>query len=122
MKSSIIPLPKGPGLYNASKAVISSMFSGFNLLTKSLIPSLSNWKTPAQFPLDNILYTFLSSKGILFISTSSPRVCFIIFKALLITVKVRSPKKSIFNNPSSSNSAIAYWVHISPSAVFCRGM
>ena len=37
-----IPEFRGPGLYRANKAVISSNFVGFNFLIRSLIPVDSN--------------------------------------------------------------------------------
>ena len=55
----------GPGRYNANTAIKSSMFFGTSFINTSVIPELSNWKTPRVFPLANIEYTSISSIGML---------------------------------------------------------
>ena len=84
----------------AGTPIISSMGAG-NKLDPTAFEVADIYKT-SVCPLANRLYTFLSSIGILFIS---------IFAALLassITVRVRSPKKSILRSPSSSREVIIY--------------
>ena len=101
--------------------MISSMFSGFNSLIKDFIPALSSWKTPSVFPWPIISYTLASSKSIFWISNSSPSFFRIIRTASWITVRVRSPRKSIFSRPSSSMVVMVNCVVTTLSAPRDRG-
>ena len=107
-----MPELRGPGLYNASRAVISSNFVGFNLFIRSRIPEDSNWKTAIVFPDDSNLKTLSSFNGIdsmsNFFASSLSRL--IDFTARSITVRVLNPKKSNFTNPIFSTSSLSYWV------------
>ena len=51
-------------------------------------------------------------------STSIPLFCFTKSFVSCITVKVLSPKKSIFKSPNSSNVVMIYWVEIIPSLTY----
>ena len=62
---------------------------GLIILSKPILISLLNYK---EFSLYDVDMTSIS------------------LIALSITVRFRSPKKSIFNNPSSSNPFISYWL------------
>ena len=82
------------------------------------MPDDSNWKTPIASPRASISYVLRSSSGIFAISSPPP----IRPKALSITSRLRSPRKSIFSRPSSSTSHIPNCVTVSsPSPFRCRG-
>ena len=109
-KVSTMPEPKGPGRYSATKAPKSSNTDGLKSLTSFFIPADSNWNTPSVSPSESILYVFLSSNGILLISSSIPFLSLIISRAWVIMVKFFKPKKSIFKRPIFSQSSFGYSV------------
>ena len=78
------------------------------------MPDDSNWKTPIASPRASIAYVFLSSSGIVVMSTPP-----ISSTALSITSRLRRPRKSIFSRPSASTVFIENWVTTSWSAPFC---
>ena len=107
---SIMPDSIGPGRYKATKAETSLNWEGCNFLIKSRMPPLSNWKIPSVLQLESRSYVFLSSSGISLISNWGSWRLRIIFSALSITVKVRRPKKSIFNKPKLEHGSPSNWV------------
>ena len=74
------------------------------------MPPLSSWKTPLVSPRWSKAKVASSSKGNFKGSIFSPRDCWIMSTARRRMVRVRSPRKSIFNNPASSTSPIDHWV------------
>ncbi len=111
----------GPGRYREIPAITSSRFSGFNSFIKLFMPPLSNWNTPSVRPVPMDARTFLSSKSILSISIWTPLSFSIRATASRSTVKVRSPRKSIFKSPSSSMVVMVNWVVTEPSAPLDNG-
>ena len=92
------------------------MLDGFALFRILLIPWLSNWKTHAESPSQSIWNVFLSRSSILLISKSGS---FILTRstACFMSVRVFSPRKSIFTSPQSSICFIVYCVAIAPVAL-----
>ena len=78
---------------------------------KFVIPWDSNWNIPQDLPSCHNLYTFGSAISL---SNSTVIPLFFFTKSIVsfITVNVLKPKKSIFNNPNSSNVVIIYCVDI----------
>lgn len=107
----------GPGLYSDTPAIMSSRQSGFSSFMNLVIPALSNWNIPIDFPSCHSLYTFGSFIS-LSNSTSMPLDSFTRSIASLITVSVLNPKKSILSNPSSSRVVIMYCVDMLPSLTY----
>ena len=99
----------GPGLYRATKAIISSIWFGFIWVNASLIPALSIWNKPTVLPEDNSSKTLWSSK---FMSSILKSLSFFLTSCwvLLITVKVFKPKKSNLIKPASSAEYMSNWV------------
>ena len=96
----------GPGLYKATKAIISSNLFGFICFKTSLIPVLSNWNIPMVSPVVKSSKVFTSSNGIFSISKFS--LFFLINSIVfLMTVRVLRPRKSNFTNPASSDHFIS---------------
>ena len=101
----------GPGLYNATRAIISSRWFGFICVNASRIPELSSWNKPTVLPLDKSSNTLWSSYLIFLISKSLSLFCTSIC-VLLITVKVFKPKKSNLISPAFSAE---YMLRFKPS-------
>ncbi|MBA7622526.1 hypothetical protein ES703_29904 [subsurface metagenome] len=121
IKSSVMPLPMGPGRYKAIKATISENSSGLSFFKRSLIPEDSIWNTPTVWALLRRWKVFSSSRGILLMSISIFSFSFRIFRVLPMTVRLRRPRKSILSNPMASKGPMAYWVAISSRAPLKRG-
>ncbi len=83
------------------------------------MPADSNWKTPMVLAFFNRLKVFWSSKGI---SSREKSGIFILIKSSVsfITVRVRSPRISIFNKPKVSSELMSYWVS-KPELEVCNG-
>ena len=106
IKSSTIPLRKGPGRYSASNAIMSSNFSIFIFFIRLLIPADSHWKTPIVSAFVSNSYVFSSFSGISF-NTIFVFLLFSIFSTVFRKiVRFFNPRKSIFKIPSSSSSFI----------------
>ena len=105
-----IPEFKGPGLYNANNAVISSNLDGFKLFIRALIPVDSSWKIAIVFPEESNSNTLGSSKGILskFNGLSIFLDALIDLTARSITVNVLKPRKSNLTSPIFSTSSLSY--------------
>ena len=114
MYSSTIPLSRGPGLYKARRATISSNLSAFKFFRTSFIPEDSIWKIPLVKPFERSSYILGSFKSAVLISLSIS-LLFILMKsfAFFMTVNVFKPKKSNFTKPNSSTAFISYCVTIS---------
>ena len=97
----------GPGLYKAFIAIKSSKTVGFKSFRCFCMPGDSYWKIPTVSPLWNISKVFLSSIGKLSGSNWIPYLAFTIFTVSLIKVRVFNPRKSIFNNPACSTTALS---------------
>ena len=95
-------------------AIKSSTDSGFSCTSTWRIPEDSNWKTPFACPLD-IISKVCGSDREIFSMEKSGWWRRIIFSASAMTVRLRSPKKSIFKSPSSSRVVMVYWVTIASS-------
>ncbi len=106
----------GPGRYKEIPAMTSSKFCGRSSFIKLFMPALSNWNMPSVLPVPMESSTALSSKSIWSISRRFPVSFSIISTASLITVRVRSPRKSIFKSPSSSSVVMVNCVVMEPSA------
>ena len=96
----------GPGLYNATRAIISSSASGVICFNVSCIPGLSNWKIPVVSPLLKKSNVFKSVRSILLISKSIPWLI-INWTQLSMRVRVFSPRKSNFTSPAFSTCFIS---------------
>ena len=112
--SSCIPDSRGPGLYKASKATISSNLVGFNRRINSLIPVDSSWNTAVVLPEASKSKTLGSSKVREFrskvFSFFSFKDSLMVFTALSITVRVLKPRKSNLTSPIVSTSSLSNWV------------
>ena len=84
------------------------MLRGWSWVQTPVMPTLSSWNTPEVRPSLSILKTAGSSSGM--VSTRNPGSRLrTIFAASSSTVRLRSPRKSIFSSPSSSSVVIWYW-------------
>ncbi len=90
-------------------AVISSIDCGFICTHTPVIPALSSWNTPEVRPSPSMAKVSASSSGTVFMEKSG-LVLRISFSASSITVRFRSPKKSILSRPSSSMVVMVYCV------------
>ena len=95
-------------------AIRSSIFSGLKDCSTPLIPPDSNWNTPSVLPADIIFIVSLSFSGILLTENPGSWLATIL-QVSSMTVRLRSPKKSIFKSPSSSNAVMVYCVTAAPS-------
>ena len=111
----------GPGRYSAIRAEISLKLSGRSCLSRLCIPSESSWKTPRVCPEDRSSYVALSSMGIWAISTWPLPFASILLRASLITVRLASPRKSIFTSPRVSHVWYSKVVVIVPSVRLSSG-
>ena len=111
----------GPGRYREIPAMMSSRLSGFSSFMKLFIPPLSSWNTPSSFPVPMDSMTFLSLKSMWSRSSFTPWSFWIMATASWSTVRVLSPRKSIFKSPSSSSVVIVNWVVMVPSEPRDRG-
>ena len=109
----------GPGRYREIAAMISSKHAGFMPVRNPVIPAPSSWNTPSVSPWEIISYTEGSSSGIssAFMSMPASRIMSSVSR---ITVRVLSPRKSIFSRPSLSMVPIGYWV-VMTSSLRCSG-
>ena len=99
----------GPGRYNATIAVKSSMDVGRMDTQTPVMPALSSWNTPWVLPSATMAKVSGSLSGIFAMAKSGSRLR-ISFSASSMTVRFRRPKKSIFSRPSSSMVVMVYWV------------
>ena len=104
----------GPGRYRDVMAMRSSSFSGWKRIITDLSPEDSNWKTPSVSPFPSMAKVAGSSSGMVFTEKSGSFLLTSSSQSWM-TVRVRSPKKSILRSPSSSSSVIVYWVTVVPS-------
>ena len=100
-------------------AVISSMDWGFIWTQTPVMPVDSNWKTPEVLPSPSMAKVSGSSSGMSLIEKPGT-VLRISFSASSITVRFRSPKKSILSRPSSSMVVIVNCV-TTVSSFFASG-
>ena len=111
MKLSTMPDCSGPGRNKATNAIISSKQSGFNRRTRSFMPRDSSWNTAVVSARSNSSILFLSSSGMVFISTGALPSRFM--RSLVIStahckmVNVRKPKKSNLTRPAVSTSFLS---------------
>ena len=100
-------------------AVMSSMLCGRRPVHTPVMPALSSWNTPEVFPSESMRKVSASSSGTLSMWKSGVwrRT---MSSASLRTVRLRSPRKSIFSRPSSSSVVIGYW-QTTDSSFFARG-
>ena len=88
-------------------AIKSSKTVGFKSFMCFCIPGDSYWKIPTVSPRWNNSYVSLSSNGKFSGSSSIPCLALTIFTVSLISVKVFSPKKSIFSKPALSTTELS---------------
>ena len=109
-----MPEPKGPGLNNATKAMMSSKSLGCKRLIKSFIPRDSSWNTAVVLVAFNRSKVASSSRGIVSMLTSSSPLDFlmllIVFTAQSTIVSVRKPRKSNLTKPTASTSSLSNWL------------
>ena len=92
------------------------MDCGFMLTHTPVMPDDSSWNTPAVLPSESMANVAASSFGMVRISKSGSRLrmsC----TAFSMTVRLRSPRKSILRSPSSSSVVMVYCVTMVSSFV-----
>ena len=83
----------------------------------------SSWKTPIESPRRSISKRLLVVERRRCRCRGASRVASSMrSSAVSITERLRSPRKSIFNRPSSSTPCISYWVTIGASAASAPGL
>ena len=100
----------GPGRLSALARLRSSSDCGCMSSRIFLPPTASSWKTPSVSARPSSAYVGASSSGIASTSILSPVVCRMFSRASSMTLRLVSPRKSIFSRPICWTPSMSNWV------------